>query len=186
MLPRLAILAGGFAAIFSLTSIRAAEPVATEALDWNEPAATLGKFVAELSAQRLEEAWQTYRLMAVDPPKPPQTPFDPDPFEEFQRRIGKFPPNLESLTLIGSRNYSAKSRRLFFVADTNIGPYLVEVLAYRYRNQWYFGHFGYHSLGHADPNVLRQYDDILPMWRLPEPVPVPLPPREPATETAGP
>jgi hypothetical protein len=185
MFSRLTILAGGFAALVSATTIRAAEPH-TATLDWNEPAVTLAKFVAELSANRLEEAWQTYRLMAIDLPRPPQTPFDPDPFDDFQRRIGKFPPDLESLTLIATRNYSEKSRRMFFTADTKVGPYLVEVVAYRHRSHWYFSHFAYHSLGHADPHVLRQFDDILPATKLPEPVVIPLPAIEPATETAGP
>ena len=154
-------------------------------LDWNEPITTFASFVADLSAQRLEEAWQAYRVMMPVPPRSPKTPFDPDPFEDFQKNIGRFPPEVTELQMIGTRNYSERSRRMFFIADTKVGPYLLETVVYRHQDEWFFGHFGYHSLVHVDQNWHRQYEDILPVTKLPEPVVVPLPVREPAAETAG-
>jgi hypothetical protein len=170
----------GFALVFGVSSVRAADT-----LDWNEPTAKFAEFVANLSAGRLEDAWQTYRVMLPEPPKSPQTPFEPDPFESFQKAVGRFPANVEAFRLIATRNYSERSRRMYFLADTDYGPYLVETVIFRARDQWFFGHFGYQSLMMSDANWHKLHEDVLPVTKLPEPVAVPLPKREPAAETAG-
>ncbi|MDZ4685297.1 MAG: hypothetical protein SH850_09420 [Planctomycetaceae bacterium] len=179
------ILACGFAVFFSCTIALCDDPKPTEKLDWNEPTAKFADFIADLSAKRLEEAWQTYRLMLPEVPKTPQSPFDHDPFEDFKKAIGQFPTEVEAFQLVATRNYSEKSRRMFFIADTKVGPYLVETVIYRFQGQWRFGHFGYHSVLAGDANWHKLHEDVLPVTKLPEPVAVPLPKREPAAETAG-
>jgi hypothetical protein len=177
---RLTIIACGLALFLTSTPTRAAD-----SLDWQEPTAKFTEFVADLSAGRLEEAWQIYRVMLPDPPKSPQTPFEPDPFESFQKAVGRFPGNVEAFRLIATRNYSERSRRMYFLADTEYGPFLVETVVYRAKDQWFFGHFGYQSLVMSDANWHKLYEDVLPVTKLPEPVAIPLPKRDPAAETAG-
>jgi len=186
MLSRSLLLAAAITAFVGLGTLRAEEAKPAGPLDWNEPVATLAELIADLSAHRLEEAWQRYRVMLPDPPPTPRTPFDPDPFQDFQQAIGQFPTDIESLKLIATRNYSEKARRMYFVADTRIGPYVIEAVIYRHRDEWFFTHFSYQSVVFADANWHKAHEDVLPLTRLPEPVAVPLPKREPAAETAGP
>lgn len=176
----------GFAVFLSVTIGMAAEPTkpSTE-LDWNEPIAKFTEFIADLSAERYEEAWQTYRVMLPEPPKTPQTPFEPDPFESFRQSVGRFPAKIEGFQMIATRNYSERSRRMYFIADTDYGPFLVEMMAYRAKDQWFFAHFGYHSVAMGDANWQKQHEDVLPVTRLTAPVSVPLPQREPAAETVA-
>jgi hypothetical protein len=159
--------------------------IAAEPLDWNEPVSKFAEFVAELSAGRQEEAWQIYKVMLPNPPKQPQTPFEPDPFEAFQQSVGRFPANVEAIQHVATRVYSERSRRMYFMADTDFGPYLVEMMFYRAREQWFFAHFSYHSVAMADLNWHKQYENVLPITKLAEPVPIKLPKRAPAAETAA-
>jgi hypothetical protein len=176
-------IACGFALFLCVGSLSAAVPV--KELDWNEPVGRFAEFIAELSAARYEEAWQVYRVMLPEPPKTPQTPFEPDPFENFKQAVGRFPANIESFQHVATRQYSDRSRRMYFIADTDFGPYVVEMMIFRAKDQWFFAHFGYHSIAAGDMNWHKQNEDVLPVTKLSQPVDVPLPKREPVAETAG-
>jgi hypothetical protein len=158
-----------------LAFVAAIEAMATEPqieAEWREPIAHFTAFIADLSAGQLEDAWQKYRIMA---PEPPKSPIDPDPYDLFLKSIGQFPRDIESLSHVGERCYSAKSRRLFFVADTRAGPFLLEICAYRYREHWYFGTFSYQALNFADANWHKLHDDLVPIKALDKPIPIELP-----------
>jgi len=154
--------------------------------EWREPVERLAAFVADLSAGEMEAAWQKYRIMLPEPPASPKSPFDPDPFEHFTNGIGRFPPDVESLALIAERRYTAKSRRLYFMADSKVGPVLIETMVYQHKDEWYFTHFGFQALSFVDMNWHKAHEDILPLTRLSKPVSVPLPKPSAPVEAAAP
>jgi len=154
--------------------------------EWREPVSRLAAFVADLSAGEMEAAWQKYRIMLPEPPHAPKSPFEPDPFDGFQKGIGQFPRDVESLSLIAERAYSTKSRRLYFIADTKMGPVLIETVVYRHKDEWFFAHFGYQAVAFADANWHRLYEEILPVAKHAEPIPVPLPQASATAETSAP
>jgi hypothetical protein len=143
-------------------------------------------FIADLSVGEFEEAWQKYRIMLPEVPKPPPSPFDPDPFDHFLKQMQKFPPGAESLSLVAERRYSEKSRRVYFIADTKYGPVLIEMLIFRHHDEWYFGHFGYQMLAAADANWQKLYDDVVPVAKLSAPIAIPLSKRPVAAESPTP
>jgi hypothetical protein len=143
--------------------------------EWREPVNRVASLVADLSAGELEAGWQKFRVMLPEPPLTPKTPFEPDPFEYFQKEMARFPRGVDSLSLIAERRYSANSRRLYFLAEGKHGPTLIEVLAFRHRDEWFFNHFGFQQLCFADANWHKQHEDVLPLTKLSEPAAVSLP-----------
>ena len=159
-------------AIVLLPAVSAAAEVDAE---WREPVNRIGALVAELSAGDMEAAWQKFRIMLPEPPMSPKSPFDPDPFAQFQKQMENFPREIDSLSLIAERRFSPNSRRLYFLAEGKFGPVELEVLAYRYRGEWFFNHLEYHVLAFADATWHKLHDDVLPINKLAEPLRIELP-----------
>ena len=129
--------------------------------EWKAPLQKFATFLTELSAGETEAAWQLFRTMVPNPPMSQRGPFDPDPYEVFTKGIGRFPKDLESLTVIGERRFTAKSRRFTLIADTMAGPVVVDVVIFRSKGEWYFGQLNYHMINVPDVAWEQRYD-VLP------------------------
>ncbi len=170
--------------------LAAAEPplAPVNALDaeWRAPVERFRDFLVTLSAGKMEDAYQQYRVMTPYPPKTPQNPFEPDPYDQFMKGVGRFPSDLESLSVIGERRFTPNSRKFTMMCDTRVGPVIAEVMVFRSRGEWFFGTMHYQILGAADAAGLKTYDDLLPPTRYSTPVELEVPavttPMETVTE----
>lgn len=126
--------------------------------EWKVPLEKFASFLTALSAGETEEAWQLYRTMLPTPPLSQRGPFDPDPYEQFAKGIGRFPKDMESLTVIGERRFTAKSRRFTLIADTLAGPVVIDVVIFRSKGEWYFGQLNYHMINVPDVAWEERYD----------------------------
>lgn len=178
------------AACLLLTPAYSAEPAIpapASPLDseWQKPVDRFRDFVVALAAGEMEAAWQQYRIMLFQPPKSSQSPFEPDPYEQFLKKIGRFPPGLSSLQLVGERRLTEKARKFTLIGDSDAGPIALEILIYRARNDWFFGNFSYQLIAAADANWFHQHDDLFPATRYAQPLSLALPDSTPSIEAGG-
>ncbi len=159
--------------------LSAAEPALTPATtldaEWREPVERFRDFLVTLSAGKMEDAYQQYRIMTPFPPKTPQNPFEPDPFDHFTKGVGRFPSDLESLCVIGERRFTPNSRKFTMICDTRVGPVVAEVMVFRSRGEWFFGTMHYQILSATDAAGLKTYDELLPPTRYNTPIELVIP-----------
>lgn len=142
--------------------------------EWQIPLQQFASFLADLSADRMEDAWQKFQKMTPHPQPAAATPFDADPLLAFKKSLGRFPPDIENLNVIAERRWTANSRRFYLLCDTQAGPVMVDVMIYRSKEHWYFGTLSYHVLLAANKDVARQAEDLVPLNRYPIPMPLTL------------
>jgi hypothetical protein len=120
------------------------------------------KFVTALVERRLEAAheivirsnWEPYRHV------------DPAVYErvcDFLARIG-----VEELELVGYSEISSSSLSLHYVLNTDWGPVLIIMVAYRYQNVWHTNSF------HYDSDSLKLMDRLKGITRFSKSIVVPL------------
>lgn len=162
----------------SVPCLQANEPTIVEQpvidAEWQTPLRLFAEFLADLSADRMDAAWQKYQKMTPRPPAAPATPFDADPLQAFKKSLGRFPPEIENLNVIAERRWTDNARKFHLMCDTQAGPVMIDVQIYRSKGNWYFGTLSYHALLAANKEVQRQAEELVPIHQYPQPIPVPL------------
>ncbi|MBI1347458.1 hypothetical protein GC163_14360 [bacterium] len=142
--------------------------------EWQEPLVEFASFLADLSANHMDEAWKKFQKMVPNPPAGPATPFEPDPLQAFKKSLGRFPPDIENLNVIAEQRWTPNSRKFYLTCDSQAGPVFVDVTVYRSKGRWFFGTLNYHVIMAANKEVLKRAEEIVPPTTLPQPHPVPL------------
>jgi len=142
--------------------------------EWQTPVTQFAAFLADLSADRMDDAWQKFQKMTPRPQAAAATPFDADPFQAFKKSLGRFPPEIENLTVIAERRWTTNARKFHLMCDTQAGPVLIDVQIYRSQGHWYFGTLTYHALLAGNKDVQQQAEKLVPTLQYAQPFSVPL------------